>query len=60
MGQQIGVIALLFMLLLGVVAPFSALASLMLIVAGMLLYGLLVAIVRALVTVEVETPSREQ
>jgi hypothetical protein len=52
MSQHIITIALLLVLVLGVVSPFSALAALMLIVVGLLLYGLLMAVVRALLTGE--------
>lgn len=54
MNQQLATIALLFLLLLSVVAPFSALAGLMLIVVGALLCGLLIALVRAFVSAEVK------
>ncbi|NJO80538.1 MAG: hypothetical protein HC827_19890 [Cyanobacteria bacterium RM1_2_2] len=54
MNQQLATIAILFLLLLGVVAPFSALAGLMLIVVGTLLCGLLIALVRAFVSAEVQ------
>lgn len=54
MNQQLAIIACLLLLLLGVVAPFSALAGLMLIVVGGLLCGLLIALVRAFVSAEVK------
>lgn len=64
MNQQLATIALLFLLLLSVVAPFSALAGLMLIVVGMLLCALLIALVRAFVSAEVQIdpvkPSSDQ
>jgi hypothetical protein len=53
MNQQLVIFALLLLLLLGVVAPFSALAGLMLIAVGALLYGLLIALVRAFINPEV-------
>lgn len=54
MNQQLATIALLFLLLLSVVAPFSALAGLMLIVVGTLLCALLISLVRAFVSAEVK------
>lgn len=54
MNQQFAIIAVLFLLLLGVVAPFSALAGLMLIVVGTLLCGLLIALVRAFLSPEIK------
>lgn len=53
MQKQIVTIALLLLLLLCAASPFSALAALMLIVIGTLVYGLLVAVVKAFVAADV-------
>lgn len=53
MNRQTFTIALTLLLLLCVIAPFSALSALMLIVAGALIYSLLVSLVKAFVTVDV-------
>lgn len=56
-GQQVVTIALLLFLLLSVISPFSALASLMLILVGLLIYALLTALVKAFVSAEVSEDS---
>lgn len=53
MNPQIVRIALLLFLLLSVIAPFSALSALILILVGLLLYNLLVTLVGAVATAEV-------
>lgn len=53
MNRQMLTIALMLLLLLCVVAPFAALAPLMLIVVGGLVYGLIVSLVKAFVTADV-------
>lgn len=50
MNSSVFTIALLLVLLLLIVAPFSALSALMLLVAGFLIYGLLTALVRAVLS----------
>jgi hypothetical protein len=54
MRQRVASIVLIFLLLLGLIAPFSALSALMLIAVGSLLCSLLVLLVRTLVVAEVE------
>lgn len=50
MNSPVFTIAVLLVLLLLVTSPFSALAVLMLLVAGFLIYGLLATLVRAFLT----------
>lgn len=59
LGQQIITIVLLLVLLLSILNPFSALSALMLITVGMMLYWLLIALVRAFVSAEVQDLKKE-
>ncbi|MBF2051229.1 MAG: hypothetical protein EDM05_029545 [Leptolyngbya sp. IPPAS B-1204] len=57
MNRTLATVVLTLLLLLAIVAPFSALSALMLIVVGTLVYGLVVTLVKAFVTADVSNVS---